>query len=177
MTATNSSRPILDGQQVVIRHQIGEDTVTLIAEDLREERTGVHGLVKIGLGSTILAHDTFNITRDPDRTRLSNSAAKMMPKTLLDEEYPKERLKHDLDIFLLHAWEVWQGQYDPVLEAGDDDIEIEWLANGLVMRGGGTILYGPPGFGKSYVAQTASVVIDAGLEFCWDAVGILLGLC
>lgn len=48
-----------------------------------------------------------------------------------------------------------------------DRAPAEFVVDGLVVAGGGTILYGPPGKGKSQTAMLLAVSVDAGLSTLW----------
>src|SRR3990167_8267614 len=80
----------------------------IAARDIRREHTGVHANVSISLNWVSLAWTNFNIERDEDRVRLSNSTyAHLDPKAnALDiAEFSKTTMKHALDLFCFGLWE------------------------------------------------------------------------
>ena len=46
-------------------------SVRFLLRDLRRDRTGMHGLAAIAWGGKLLRHDTFNLGRAEERTRLT----------------------------------------------------------------------------------------------------------
>lgn len=127
---------------------------------LRKERTGLHGRLAILRNKTCLAWNQMNIERDEDRTRLANKAHKMLD-TITREFYPAEILRYDLDHFCLKAWDALLDQEAPVALEGDATIPTYFLLHPYIIKGGGTILFAPPGRGKSYTALLMAVSIDA----------------
>ena len=121
----------------------------------------------IGLNKTYLAWTTQNIERDEDRTRLANSAFKALPSSI-KEIYTAEVLKHDLSLFCLGLWDFHQEQFEPEMTEGDPDAgPPTFILEPLVLEGGGTIIFAPPGRGKSYTGLLIAVSIDAGVAELW----------
>lgn len=133
-----------------------------MAEAVRQERTGIHARVSIALNRVYLAWSTFNVERDEDRTRLCNSAMAHTGEAVSDT-YPKIALKHDLDLFCRGIWPAWVSRYTPTPVSPDPSMPaIEFVLYPYVVKGGGTILFAPPGRGKSYFALAMALCIDAG---------------
>jgi len=139
------------------------------AEDLRKERTGVHGRFTIFCNNTMLAYSTFNIERDEDRVRLVNTAHRMLG-TDADSIVKKSDLKHQADLFTSKAWPSYMGIHAP--ERSIDDSMImelpQFIAAPHILKEGGAILFGPPAKGKSYTAIILAVCVDAGVNGYWD---------
>ena len=139
------------------------ETASIVASAVRMTATGVHAFVGIANG-TPLADDTFNVSRDPDRVRLVNSAWDQLngPQKIA---LPKKDLKLWLDAFCRHLWETWIKRIAVEDMAGDLTVKpAEFILVPYVIRGGGTILFAPPGSGKSYLAMFLAATIDAGPE-------------
>jgi hypothetical protein len=148
------------------------DVVRLGGRDVRRERTGIHGMVGLSFkpkdGAWVtLAYSTFNIERDEERLRLSNSAHKLMAKSAPKEdmgELPAETLKHRLDVFCQGLWgEVVRGA-EGELMGGDDSLRMTELVQGLVVEGGGSIFFAPPGRNKTTLMLMMAVCLDAGVS-------------
>ena len=140
-------------------------SLILRAEDVRKERTGVHAKVTIGIDSMRVDGDTFNIGRREDRTRLANAALK---SPLIEDLAPrlKNILDHELLIFLEGLWEFEVGRNAPERRGGAVERKAPpWLLSPYILRGSGTILFGPPGRGKSWTAYAMAVMLDAGYGF------------
>jgi len=156
-----------DGRVTYVQELAEGSRLVLLAKGIRSERTGVHATVSVGLGETILAWSNFNVERDEARASLSRSAYAHITGPLA-EVLDKEQLKHSLDLFCLQLWPAVVEAYSPTLEEGDPDSPpATFLVDGLVVEGGGSIIFGPPGRGKSYVGMALAVSVDAGLSAIW----------
>ena len=142
--------------------------ITFRATDLRKQATGVHGKVLIGFDGRVLAHTVFNMDRDEDRGRLINKSFNMLPSTIR-EVYDKGILMHEFDIFCLEGYKVWIGNQTPAFMVPlSERTPPNFLINPFIIQGGGTILFGPPGKGKSYVAMAIAVAVDTGNNTIFD---------
>lgn len=147
-------------------HRAGADIIRFLARDVRRERTGIHANIRITLNGVMLAGTVFNVERDEDRVRLANSAYKQLKGGAYDglrESMPDTFFKHALDVFCTGLWAEKIKRSAPVMLAGNDNKPIKQLVKGLVVEGGGTALYAPPGFGKTNTLLTLAVCMDAGL--------------
>lgn len=141
--------------------------LTFKAQKISEEKTGIHARINILLDSQMLAWSYFNVERSEDRTRLSNSAHQQI-KSDMAKTYNKEDLRVDLDNFCSGLWEFEVAGSLPEMTAGDEEVKpINFLLNPYVTEGGGTILFAPPGRGKSNSALLWAISIDAGINKFW----------
>ena len=147
---------------IYIRHALEtKETVTISARQVRQERTGIHARVEIFVDRAMLSWSLLNIERDEDRVRLSNSAYTHMNG--LKEVFPKEHLKHDLDLFCAGLWdEAIRVQMPEPLAGTATPMLPDYRVTPYIVRGGGTILFAPPGRGKSYVTQLMAICVDTG---------------
>jgi len=139
--------------------------IRIEASDLRKTATGVHAKIVLSLDGRLMTHNTFNIERDDERVRLTNSAYKILSGSpVIANLITQGMLKHDLDLFCLHAYPTWIGHQKPAYMVPMSVREAPtFLVNPLVIQGGGTILFGPPGMGKSYIAMAMAVAVDSGI--------------
>ena len=144
-----------------------QGTLEFRAMEVRKERTGIHAHVVFFLRGKIIAHSTFNVFREEERTRLCNAAHGLFNE--LDKAaYSKEQFRHDFGVFALDL-QPW--------------LEMQWAATFLkptkpgtplfvlrpyILQDAGTILFGPPGKGKSWIALAQAVSIDAGCQQIWE---------
>ena len=161
-----------DGRIVSTENRDGHP-LAFIAGDLRRERTGPHATVSILYGDEIegnvklLASDVFNVGRDRDRTHLANSAWKQLPD-VAKRAWPQADVKHSLDRFTAGLWGEYVKTQSGELMAGDPDVgPPRQLIGAYVVEGGGTLLYAPPGRGKSYIALAMAISLDAGVDAVW----------
>ena len=158
---------------IVHRYNLGTgNTLRYMAKDVRKEKTGVHANVLISLNWVTLAWSNFNIERDEERVRLSNSAYKHLdPKAnALDlAEFPAQPFKHALDLFCLGVWDhVVDTDMGENME-GDESIgPPKLLLGNYILDGGGTIMYAAPGRGKSYTAMAMAVSLTWGRDVVWS---------
>lgn len=136
---------------------------SITASDVRRTTSGPHAFVGIANGLP-LDSDTFNITRGPDRTRLLNSAYGQLSKPV-QALVSKTELAQWLRDFCDRLWDEWISRIAVEDMAGDATIKpASFVLHPYIVEGGGTILFAPPGSGKSYICQIIAVIIDAGTE-------------
>ncbi len=145
--------------------------VIFLGEEIRQAPTGVHGRVTVGLRqdgrSVALAYDTFNLGRHGERVKLANAAHAALGK--LDQQaFPAVELRRGLDAFCHNAWERWQEAGNTIGDLRPVADPLSYLMAPYVLRGGGTILYGPGGSGKTYLAMIWARCME-GLTDFWPA--------
>lgn len=135
-------------------------------DGLGREKTGIHGSVSISMDGRELAWGRINLERQESRTSLALGAYKASG---IGDLYPAEDIKADLLSFCRQAWPVRLDGMKGSMLAGDaTSAPPEFLAKPHVLRGGGTLLFGPPERGKSYTALIMAVAIDAGVNGYWQ---------
>ncbi len=158
-----------NGLKAMILRTGKENEIWIHARNIRRERTGIHATIEIVLDSTSLAWSQFNIERDEDRGRLANKAYRGLGTAVDSSLFPKEYLAHEMDIFCRDLWEAYIATAIPDEMEGDATSEpLRFILKPYIMEGGGTILFGPPGRGKSYTSQLIAVSIDAGVKQFWE---------
>ena len=142
-----------------------------VAEDIRREKTGVHAHVSITINHLLLASDNFNVERDPERVRLANSAYKHLDTdaySLDRAEMPANTAKHALDVFCIGLWNELVGlQVGGQMEGNPNAQPADRLVGDYILRDAGSILFAPPGFGKSNTALLMGVSSAYGVEKLW----------
>ena len=140
--------------------------------EIRREKTGVHALVAIALsdgsGDTILAHDTFNIGRHADRTRVANAAHKQLGEVHRDA-WDLTTMQHDLDTTALATPKMWEEQRIEVVryDAVHVPPSLTFALEPFIINGGGTIFFAPGGSGKSYLLQAIACSVASGNSTLW----------
>jgi hypothetical protein len=143
------------------------DDFVIVADHIRHPVTGVHARIALFLNEDHLAHSTFNVDRDEERTRLANKAHRMLGPSI-QGVYPSNALNHELDMFCWGLWDAYVGGL--VAQPSGSDVDDEGCTFALepyVMDDGGTILFAAPGMGKSYSSLIMAICIDAGLNHLW----------
>lgn len=143
-------------------------TVKVIADSIRQERNSCKARLFIKVDEHTLAWSTLSVEDDADRVRLSNSAWKHLAVEDQKAFKPAE-LKHFLDQFCEHLWDAYTERFEAeFLTPADEMTPTEFALRPYVVIGGGTILFAPPGRGKSYTALLMAVSVDAGCSRIWQ---------
>ena len=156
-----------EGGIVYARSTTQVGPLELRAEHIRRARTGPHASVTVRLGGHDLADDLFNLLRGEFRRKLAKSAfahlgpveQKALPLDLLEEALARF-CKRVMPEFL---------KATGIIEGGADEEPPppSYILKPYVLEGGGTILFAPPGAGKSTDGFLKAVSIDAGCDKVW----------
>jgi hypothetical protein len=150
--------------------------IIMRAEGIREQRTGLHATLKIlgikpNSGPRFLAGTTCNVTRDEERTKLLNTARRQSveyEERMFGPAEDKVLVKRDLDIFCFSLADALMAVGAPKKVAGEMLGPLEFAAKPLVLKTGGTILFGPGGSGKSTTAFLCAIAVDSGTNGFWE---------
>ena len=137
-------------------------------DNMRPERTGIHGEVELHLNKRLLTRDNFNFDKDPQRGHFAGAANKRTIFKNISDYYDREKLEIDLQKFTKEAYEK-KVMESVVIElvAGDPFIETVQFVEGLVIKGGGTIFNALPKQAKSFVCMIIAVSVDSGVSEIW----------
>lgn len=155
----------MQGSRIEAHHDLNFGrAIRLVAEDVRKERTGIHAKIMVYLDDELLAWTNFNVERDEDRVRLANSAFKSLGP-LEREGYSAEELKSQLGLFCAGLWEAQIGEIEIGPMSGRyREGGPTFCLYPFVISGGGTMIFAPPGRGKSFTAMLMAVSMDAGYD-------------
>ena len=143
-------------------------SVSFRAEKISEEKTGIHARLTISADRLMLAWSYLNVERSEDRTRLANNAHQQLNGDFA-KDYPKEELRRCLDHFCAGLWDTYTANYLPESMSGDDTQQpMTFLLNPYLIEDGGTILFAPPGRGKSFTALLWAQSINTGTNKYWQ---------
>lgn len=129
-------------------------------------------MVAVFLNNALLESDTFNIRRREDRIRLGKQSHSNMGE-LAGISYPMDVLQYDLQVACLRTPELWEEQSVSVETFLETDIAVpvSFVLKPFVIQGGGTIMFAPPGAGKSYLLQAWAVCMSRGIGTLWGCDG------
>lgn len=153
---------------------VGEVSLIFQAANVRRASTGVHATITVayknGTGPVILDEDTYNVGRRSDREALLRGIYRgSLGELLKKAAYPVERAHHDLMLFQRGLWQYQMGALEPVRRGGATERRRpEFVLHPFVMKSAGTILFAPPGMGKSWVGYIMAITVDAGISRFWD---------
>lgn len=149
----------------------GEHQLVFQASGMRAERTGFHAKVEVLMDGVSIAHDTFNVERNSDRVTLANTAYRQLAPGKSQEVpgYPLTYMRSDLDAFCAGLQNAFVEGLLPSPMAGSlERREPQFVLKPYILVDGGTILFAPPGQGKSYILWLMAVSIDSGLTTLWS---------
>lgn len=162
----------IDSSRGIYRHELTIDpdhAVILSARDLRRDRTGLHGTMAILLNEIAAAHDVGNLGRDEFRAHLLKSAfaSKVMGNGFSDL-WGLAEAKWLLDEFAVELQVQFAGRYVGQ-EYGAERIQggSRFALRPYILEGGGTILFSPPGSGKTWLAELMAQSINRGISKFW----------
>jgi len=141
------------------------DRVDIFIRDARHERTGIHGRAIIALNEKVLGYHSFNLEKDDERDRFARRCWKRMDDGR-QSAYPETELIHDLDIicnWVITSWETDRLTIDTI---GDEEhgVALSFPIYPYLLEGAGSIMFAPPGSGKSYIALVMAMCIANGLD-------------
>ena len=180
-----SIEPELNGVGVMGTRQIGDYRyLTYYVKNIQDEKTGVHGKIYIydreisrnyvhPLGRRI-HHDRINLDKADQRTRFANYAHTVLGDLVVDRDsievlrYTKEHFQFDMHSFCHDVWDTWLDKRSSILVEGNPELEVAHRIKPFALADGGTMMYARPKRGKSYMAMTMAVCVDAGLDKFWS---------
>jgi len=143
------------------------EPVQFKAENVRKERTGLHGKATILFKYQPLAWSVFNLERSEERLKLAKAAYAHL-KSEIKNQYSEDALKQDFDLFCADLWQFYLSHYSPELVYGDEQIvPLVFYLKPYIMQGGGTIMFAPPGRGKSNTALLWAQSVNSGVDKYW----------
>lgn len=154
-----------DGDGVVAETIIPDlGPFTLEATQIRSTRTGPHArldiLRGIGTGARRIAYDVVNTDRDSARRDLASAGARALGENRWGPV--GQALKMRLDAFCDAYWSCHVSGSEGEWMDGCRDARPGFLLEPYLLDGGGTILFGPPGSTKSYVAMIWALGVTHG---------------
>ena len=124
-------RTILDGYNTQIRYS---------ASELKTEKTGLHGKLKIYYEGYTVASDYCNISKMAQRNAVGKESYTHPLMESMDTFYPLKNMKIDLTTFADNCFRKYVELVDADVMEGDALLEVGEWAKGLVLKGGGTLL-------------------------------------
>ena len=158
--------PTPDGQG--LRHRSDAiEGIGFLATAIRQERTGVHATITIAYLKEVMAWSNINVEKDEQRTRLANQAHKQAVGRIKQPKW-ELTMKQELDYFCRQLWGKHIERQEPTLVAGDAEPRAtEFILEPYILRNAGTILFAPPGAGKSYTSKLMAIAVDSHTNGLW----------
>ena len=145
------------------------DTLEFRADHAHVNGRGVEATVSLWWDDgRMVVSDAIAVERSRDRALLAATAWQRLGDDDRVAWGDQETLALHLDSFCVSIWPMTTGVHrvELVSPTEEDDEPLELLAPWIV-KGGGHILYAPPGRGKTFLGLLLAVSIDAGLDTLW----------
>ena len=145
--------------------------LALTAKNIRKEVTGIHARLGVDLDGEELEFTVCNIERREERQRLSNSAHKFFGSSQeeADSIVSKGELLALMTKFCALVWDTYLNIQSPEEMVGSIDISaVSYSLKPHVLTGGGTIMYGKPGKGKSFTGMMMALAVNYGVNHYWE---------
>lgn len=146
-------------------------TVYIHARDIRRERGTLYAEIVIYVNKTRMDGDDFNLRKNEDKKRLVNGAHKKFSPEA-QSLYPVDHLKHDLDIFCEELPRFWEEDQFTIenYAPGKAIPPISFVMVPYLLEDAITIVYGPQGTGKSYLAKLIGLSVCGASNGFWRVV-------
>lgn len=167
--------------EIVHRFELAGAELMFLASNLRQEKTGVHATITLGeSGGEAVTASHINIEKREQRNPLAGELAKHLGYGDRGDE--AKNLQRGLMLFCVGTpglggglWDYHTGDQQAIVTVGDlEPSRAEFLIQDVVLRDGGTILFAPPGRGKSYTGLLLAQSLNYGREELWN-VGHCMG--
>lgn len=157
---------VRDGDGVIGETELPDlGPFTFEATQIRSTRTGPHARIDIlrGIGQPTrrIAYDVVNTDRDSARRDLASAGARALGENRWGPV--GQALKVRLDAFCDAFWACHVAGSEGQWVKGCRDARPGFLLEPYLLDGGGTILFGPPGSTKSYIAMIWALGITHGV--------------
>ena len=133
--------------------------------NIRRERSEIRAMVVISVDDGIVNANTFNVGRAEDREKL----VKLAQANLSDvEKEAWSNISNHLLAACMWVATMWETS---TVESGEAEVEPEASTFPIypyIIRDGGSILFAPPGSGKSYLLQTMAITTAVGRTGLWE---------
>ena len=155
---------------ILLDLDLGLDSIIFSAHDIRNEKTGVHAELAISLNDRKIAYTVCNIKRQEERTKLTNAAYKFLGATPADAAMliDKGTLIAEFNDFCDRVYPEFLSIQAPIIVNGKEQSAVEYALKPHVLQGGGTIMYGKPGKGKSFTGMMMALAIENGTNHYWE---------
>jgi hypothetical protein len=143
----------------------GTGTIQFRASNLRVERGHRYATVTVVYEGRVLDEDDIRLSKREERQRLMNSAHKIMLP--MECDYPLATAQSEMLEFCQQVWEHYLSKSTYVETYGSEPTPVPWILAPFAIEDAGTIMFAPPGSGKSWTALGIAIAVDAGGSDLW----------
>ena len=145
------------------------DIIKIHIDDARREKTGIHGRIISILNDKFIAYDNINLEKGEQRGRFCRDTFRNLDESM-QGVYTERAIAHDVgelcqrviswDVEHLRIEHIMPDEYAPPLT---------FPIYPYILDKAGSIIFAPPGTGKSYVALIMGVCIANGMTSPFNA--------
>jgi len=145
------------------------DQVTIRIDNARRERTGIHGRIMFFVNGTHIAFDNINLEKGDQRSRFCRDVMRNLSDAIVSI-YSEKAVTHDVGILCqaVISWDMESVKID-YISPTEFAPPITFPLYPFLREGAGTILFAPPGTGKSWVSLIMGVCLANGLTSPFNA--------
>ena len=145
------------------------DQITIKIDNARRERTGIHGRIMFFVNGTHIAFDNINLEKGDQRSRFCRDVMRNLSDAIVSI-YSEKAVTHDVGVLCqaVISWDMESVKID-YISPTEFAPPITFPLYPFLREGAGTILFAPPGTGKSWVSLIMGVCLANGLTSPFNA--------
>ena len=145
------------------------DHIKIKIDNARRERTGIHGRIMFFVNSSHIAFDNINLEKGDQRSRFVRDIVRNLSDAIVSI-YSEKAITHDIGLLCQAVinWDMESLKVD-YISATEFAPPIAFPLYPFLREGAGTILFAPPGTGKSWVSLIMGVCLSNGLTSPFNA--------
>ena len=150
---------------VIGRRTLGtSESIRINLDDVRRERTGIHGRIIFFANDICIQFDNINIEKGDQRGKFCRDVVKNLNESITSQ-YNEKAITHDVNT-LCQVMISWESNSLSVKYVGVDEYPepLSFPMYPFVLDKAGTILFAPAGTGKSYVGLIMAACIANNLK-------------
>ena len=145
------------------------DRITIRIDNARHERTGVHGRLVMFVNDRHVYYDQINLEKGDQRSRFCRECVRNLDDAIVSV-YSEKAITHDIGRICqaVISWDLENTKID-YIDPTEFATPITFPVYPYLMESAGTILFAPPGTGKSWVALIMAMCIANGMASPFNA--------
>ena len=145
------------------------DQIKVRIDNARRERTGIHGRILFFVNGSHIAFDNINLEKGDQRGRLGRDIVRNLSDAIMSI-YSEKAITHAIGMLCQAVinWDMENTKID-YIAATEFAPPVAFPLYPFLREGAGTILFAPPGTGKSWVSLIMGVCLTNGLTSPFNA--------
>ena len=145
------------------------DVIKIHIDDARREKTGAHGRIISFLNDKFIAYDNINLEKGEQRGRFCRDTFRNLDESI-QSVYSEKAIAHDVGVLCqsVISWDAENLRIEHI-KADEYAPPLTFPIYPYILDNAGSIIFAPPGTGKSYVALIMGVCIANGMTSPFNA--------